>query len=262
MVHTDTVAYHREEIRRLLREVNDDLERGELRSASAKLWCAAAESIRGAAAYRGWAYDSDDLLAETVDRLIDDENLTSDLLGQFMMLLAFRDNPLKRTHSLTKIRYGKKCLAQFIYALEHPKPPTLPELAPPPPTAASDPAEYYRQESWRRLEQVNDDLADGLGEHARDQLWAAAAYAIKSAAARRGWSHEFVHELGETMDRLAAAEGMPSRLAQLYLLGSAYSREGWQTPMSQDGVRYTKSDIAQLMAEFVAWDVAQSKRVS
>ena len=258
MIHTNTVAYHRSETRRLLREVNGDLERGELTSASAKLWGAAAESIRGAAAGRGWECDSEDLLAETVDRLVDEENLTSDLLGQYMMLLAFRDNPLNRTHSLAKIRYGKKRLAQFIYSLEYPKPPTLPELAPPSPRAAGDPAEYYRQESWRRLEQVNDDLAADLGEHARDQLWAAAAYAIKSAAARRGWAHESVHELGETMDRLAAAAGMPSRLAQLYLLGSAYSREGWQVPMSQEGVRYTKADIAQLMAEFEAWDVAQS----
>ncbi|MCE2501529.1 MAG: hypothetical protein J4G13_11810 [Dehalococcoidia bacterium] len=257
MTTTDTVAYHRKETRRLLREVDDALGRGDLESAPTKLWSAAAESIRGAAAGRGWEYGSDSLLSETVDRLVDEENLPSDLIGQFLMLYAFRAAPVSHAHSPGKIRYGRGQLAQFVYALEYPKPPTLSEIAPPPPSTAADAAEYYREESWRRLRRVNDDLDAGLGEHARDQLWAAAAHSIKSAAARRGWPHESVLDLGETADRLAAEEGMPSRLGQLYLLGSAYSREGWQVPMNTERICYTKADIAQLMAEFEAWDVAQ-----
>ena len=257
MTTANAVDYHQEETRRLLREVDDALDHGELESASAKLWGAAAEIIRSAAAGRGWEYVSDNGLSETVDRLVDEESLTSNLLGQFLMLYAFRAVPGGHAHSLGKIRYGREQLAQFIYALEYPKPPTLSELAPPPPSTAADAADYYRKESWRRLRRVNDDLNVGLGEHARDQLWAAAAHAIKSAAAQRGWPHDSVHELGETANRLAAEEGMPSRLGQLYLLGSAYSREGWQIPMNTERLRYTKADIAQLMAEFEAWDVAQ-----
>jgi hypothetical protein len=256
MTTTDAIAYHREETRRLLRGVDDALERDELEMASRMLWRAATESIRSAATLQGWEHDSEVLLPGAIDRLVDEEGFSSDLLSQYMMLYAYGHFPLGDPPSSAKIRYGKKHIAEFIYALENPKPPPLSELAPSPPPDTDDRTAYHRQASRRHLEQVDNDIAIGLGEHARDQLWAAAAHAIKAAAARRSWPGSLVHELGATVDRLTAEEGMPSHLTQLYLLGSAYSREGWQTPMNTARIRYTKDDIARFISEFEAWDQA------
>ena len=269
MTTADAVDYRRKEIRRLMGEVDAALQQGNLAESAQKLWGAAVHAIAAVAERRGWRHDSDALLAEVVDRLAEEENVFSQILGEqnvpchllglYMLALAYRQNSVDNPPSASKIRYGKKRIAEFIYTLENPKPPTLQDLAPPPPATVINPVAYYRNESRQRLQQVDDEMDLGLGEHARDSLWAATVQGVKAAAIQRGWPHDTEVDLNNTIDRMIAEEGMPTRLFHLYLIGSAYSRRGWQMPKDPESIRYTKVDIAEFIGQLEAWDKSSGK---
>ncbi len=55
---TDAVAHYRKESWRLLGQVDVELERGDLESASQALWDAAAHGLKAAAARRGWPHET------------------------------------------------------------------------------------------------------------------------------------------------------------------------------------------------------------
>ena len=262
---TDTVAYHRRESRACLAQVDAELERGELAAASQALWDAAAHAIKAAAKRRGWPHDSFTDLGDAIDRLAKDDGCgcqmlgerreSSHLIGQYMLAAAYGKRPDGISPTAGNIRYGLERVGELIYSLENPQTPTLADLASSL-NAGADPVRYHRSEAWRRLEQVDDEINLGLGEHARDSLWAAAIHAVKAAALRRNRPHETWEDLNDTVNDMISEEGLPSRAFQLYLIASSQSREGWQIPKSTAHVGYLKADIAEFVGMIEQWDEA------
>ncbi len=120
MTTTDAVAQHREESRRSLAQVDADLERGDLESASQALWDAAAHAIKAAAQRRGWPHDSFEALCDVMNRLVSDEGGPVDLHWSFMMANAFDRRSLVWEIPIHEagIRYCRAPIAEFITTLE------------------------------------------------------------------------------------------------------------------------------------------------
>ena len=73
MTTVDAVAHYRTESWRLLSQVDVDLERGDLESASQALWDAAAHGAKAAAERRGWSHRTARDLMKMAVRLIQEE---------------------------------------------------------------------------------------------------------------------------------------------------------------------------------------------
>ena len=270
MTTTDAVAHYRKESWRLLSQVDVELERGEIAAASQALWDATECAIKAAAERRGWAHETFADLGDVIDRLANDEHAGCQMLGerresfhiigQYMLVVAFGRFPDGVLPSAGKIRYGKKRVGELIYSLETPFIPTVSDLAPSP-NAAIDLIPYHQRQAWSRLEQVDDEIKIGLGEHARDSLWAAAIHAVKAAALRRNMSYETAQDLNDTVDKMIFEEGLSSRDFQLYLIAVNQSREGWQTPKDTDNIGHLKADIAEFVSIVEQWDEAQANAV-
>ena len=262
---TDTIAYHHKESRLCLAQVDAELERGDLERASQALWDAAAHAIKAAAARREWPHDSFTDLGDAIDQLAKDGSVgcqmlgerrqSFHLIGQYMLAVAYGRRPDGIPPSAGKIRYGLRRVGELIYSLENPHTPTLADLASSV-NAGTDPVRYHQRQAWRRLDQVDDEIKVGLGEHARDSLWAAAIHAVKAAALRRNRPHETPQDLNDTVNDMISEEGLPSRAFQLYLIASSQSREGWQIPKDTDNIGYLKADIVEFVGMIEQWDEA------
>ena len=110
-------------------------------------------------------------------------------------------------------------------------------------TAAAAAIARHRKESRRRLRQVDAALARGDIEQASQNLWDAAAHAIKAAAARRGWAHHSHCDLGEVITRLHADEGGPKELHWYFIMASSFDRKDreWEIPLHEAGIRYCRA---------------------
>ena len=239
MTTTDAVTHYRRKSWRRLSQVDAELDRGEISAASQALWDAAECAIKAAAERRGWPHETFADLEDVIDRLANDERAgcqmlgerrgSFHLIGQYMLAVAFGQFHDDVLPSAGKIRYGKKRVGELIYSLETPFIPTISDLAPSP-SADADLILYHQRQAWSRLEQVDYEINIGLGEHARDSLWAATIHAIKAAALRRNRPSETAQDLNATVDKMVFEEGLSSRAFQLYMIAVNQSREGWQTP--------------------------------
>ena len=119
MTITDAIAYHRERSWHLLKQVDVELEQGEIEKASQALWDAAAHAIKAAAASRGWEHGSFEALCVVIDRLVAEEGGPKELQWHFVMANAFdrRDMVWEIPLHELGIRYCKEPVGEFIRTL-------------------------------------------------------------------------------------------------------------------------------------------------
>ena len=107
----------------------------------------------------------------------------------------------------------------------------------------------YRAESKRSLAQVDAALAAGALEQASQALWDAAAYAVRAAAARRGWPGAAPGDLGQVIIRLIEDEGGSIDLNTNFFIAHSFDRADreWELPVSADGIRHCKGPVIDLL---------------
>ena len=116
---TTVIDYHTERSWHFLDLVDDEVQRGELEEASNKLWGAAAHAIKAVAERRGWFHGSNNSLADTVMRLIDDEGAPPILYTYYVASSSFHSRFYGWPPGKDEIRHGKREMADFISMLEN-----------------------------------------------------------------------------------------------------------------------------------------------
>ena len=116
---SDVVAGYRKESRRLLAQVDVELERGRLNPASQALWDAAANGLKAAAARRGWPHDTVVEQMQVVSRLIDEEGGPIDLNTNAIIAHSFNriDRAWETPLYEDDVEYGKGLVANLLNLL-------------------------------------------------------------------------------------------------------------------------------------------------
>ena len=112
-------SYYRERSRRFLPLADEMLGRNEPEVACEMVWGAAAHAIKASASARGWPHGEHRLLRITINRLVQEENAPSYLIGQYDVASAFHSG-FYGDFQFTEgnIRAGQELIAQFIQTLE------------------------------------------------------------------------------------------------------------------------------------------------
>lgn len=111
----------------------------------------------------------------------------------------------------------------------------------------------YRETSEEFLRRARDDLAAGDLIQASEKGWGAAAQAVKSVAARRGWRHQSHRDLYAIVGRLVAESGN-RHLGTLFSVASSLHMnfyEHWlRGEMVANGLDLVEELVATLEREF------------
>lgn len=104
--------------------------------------------------------------------------------------------------------------------------------------------DYHAERSWHFLDLVDDEVERGELEEASNNIWGAAADAVKAVAERRGWFHGSHDALADTVMRLIDDEGAPPILYMYYLAASSFHSRFYGWPPGEDEIRHGKGEIA------------------
>ncbi len=101
----------------LLEQAQLELETGDVRQASKKAWCAAAQAIKAVCQARGWRHDSHALLHQAVERLVD-ETLDDRIEELFSVAVRLHINFYEHWMSPAAVARGLEAVRRFIDKLD------------------------------------------------------------------------------------------------------------------------------------------------
>ena len=110
-----------------------------------------------------------------------------------------------------------------------------------------NPMAYHVERSWHFLELVDSELANGELEEASNQLWGAAAHAIKAVAEQKGWPRGSPAMLEETVLRLIDHAGAPPGLLNYYRSANWFHTRFYSGPPRREQILDGKREIAEFI---------------